>query len=216
LQINFNATIPALLPADCPTKGPSFTFITILVRPQSIGHVTLRGADPTSPPAIQENYLQCEADLEVQLAAIRLCRQMVQTKAFAGLLDAEALPGKGASEADLRQYVRTHAGTIWHPVGTCKMGRDRMAVVDPQLRVYGVQGLRVVDASIMPSIVSANPNAAIIMIGEKASDLIRNTGRLGVAQQNTATQPRKAAVAVTTSWQSETTPLAEPVLTACC
>jgi choline dehydrogenase-like flavoprotein len=85
----------------------------------------------------------------------------------------EALPGAGKTEAELTDYIRRHASTIWHPVGTCKMGHDRLAVVDPQLRVHGVEGLRVADASIMPTIVSANPNAAIIMIGEKAADLIR-------------------------------------------
>jgi choline dehydrogenase len=173
LQINFNATIPALLPPDCSAIGPSFTFITIVVRPQSIGKVTVRSGDPTAPPVIQENYLQCEADVQVQLKAIELCREMVRTRAFADLYDGEALPGDPRSESELRQYVRSHASTIWHPVGTCKMGRDRMAVVDPQLRVHGVEGLRVADASIMPAIVSANPNAAIIMIGEKAADLVK-------------------------------------------
>jgi choline dehydrogenase len=189
LQINFNATIPALLPADCPAVGPSFTFITILVRPQSIGYVTMRDANPLSPPVIQENYLQCQADVEVQLRAIELCREMVRTKAFAELLDAEdpqaeALPGDGKSRDELDRYVRSHASTIWHPVGTCKMGRDRMAVVDPQLRVHGIEGLRVADASIMPSIVSANPNAAIIMIGEKASDLIKTTSAAPAVEDN--------------------------------
>jgi choline dehydrogenase len=173
LQINFNATIPALLPADCPKIGPSFTFITILVQPNSRGCVTLRGNDPLASPRIQQNYLQCEADMQVQLKAIELARTMVRTKAFANIFDGEALPGDKKSEAELRQYVRTHASTIWHPVGTCKMGHDQMAVVDPQLRVRGIEGLRVVDASIMPTIVSANPNAAIIMIGEKAADLIK-------------------------------------------
>jgi choline dehydrogenase-like flavoprotein len=172
LQINFNATIPELLPPDCPRERPSFTFITILVRPHSIGNVTLRSSDPADPPVIRENYLQCEADLQVQLKAIELCRELVETRAFAEFFDGEALPGAGKTEAELRDYVRSHASTIWHPVGTCKMGYDRMAVVDPQLRVHGVQGLRVADASIMPAIVSANPNAACIMIGEKAADMM--------------------------------------------
>lgn len=185
LQINFNATIPALVPADCPKIGPSFTFITILVRPQSTGYVTLAGNNPLAAPMIQENYLQCEADMQVQLKAIELARTMVRTEAFADLYDGDALPAAN-SESELRQYVRTHASTIWHPVGTCKMGRDRMAVVDPQLRVHGVRGLRVVDASIMPSIVSANPNAAIIMIGEKAADLIKETSPQQFTEEHTA------------------------------
>ncbi len=195
LQINFNATIPALLPKDCPHRGPSFTFITILVRPQSIGYVKLRSTNPADAPLIQENYLQSEADMQVQLKAIGLCREMVRTKAFAGIYDGEALPGAGRSESDLREYVRSHASTIWHPTGTCKMGRDRLAVVDPQLRVHGVEGLRVVDASIMPSVVSANPHAAIIMIGEKAADLIRGATKPQVARATTfdAALPWRAA-----------------------
>lgn len=190
LQINFNATIPALLPPDCPAMGPSFTFITILVRPQSIGHVTVRGGDPAAAPVIQENYLQCEADVQVQLKAIELCRSMVRTQAFAELFDGEALPGDGRSESELRQYVRSHSSTIWHPVGTCKMGRDRMAVVDPQLRVHGIDGLRVADASIMPTIVSANPNAAIIMIGEKAADLVKARPAPQISEPVAASEPR--------------------------
>jgi choline dehydrogenase len=183
LQINFNATIPQLLPADCPPLEASFTFITIVARPQSTGYVGLGSADPAAPPAIRENYLACEADLEVQLAAIDLCRRLVATSAFDGLRDAEALPGTDCDDQQLRQYVRTHASTIWHPVGTCKMGRDELAVVDPQLRVHGLSGLRVADASIMPTIVSANPNAAIIAIGEKAVDLIRGGRPAHVAQE---------------------------------
>jgi choline dehydrogenase len=205
LQINFNATIPALVPADCPKIGPSFTFITILVRPQSIGYVTIAGNDPLAAPVIQENYLQCEADVQVQLKAIELARTMVRTKAFAELYDGEALPGPGRSESERRQYVRTHASTIWHPVGTCKMGRDRMAVVDPQLRVHGVRGLRVADASIMPSIVSANPNAAIIMIGEKAADLIKQT-KPATTTDERATTPR--------NWRNEH-PYVNETATAC-
>lgn len=173
LQINFNATIPQIVPADCPPHDGSFTIITILVKPQSTGFVALRDGNAASAPVIQNNYLQCEADMQVQLKAIALCRELVRTRAFAGIQDGQLLPGEDSSESELRHYVRTHASTIWHPVGTCKMGLDRQAVVDPQLRVHGVEGLRVADASIMPSIVSANPNAAIIMIGEKASDLIR-------------------------------------------
>jgi choline dehydrogenase len=173
LQINFNATIPPLLPPDCPPLDASCTFITILVRPQSTGEVTLRSDDPFAAPVIRMNYLQSDADVRVQLAAVKLCRELAATRAFASLITREALPGPDRTQAELVAYIRSHASTIWHPVGTCKMGHDRMAVVDPQLRVHGIRGLRVADASIMPSIVSANPNAAIIMIGEKAADLIK-------------------------------------------
>jgi choline dehydrogenase len=204
LQINFNATIPQLVPADCPAIGPSFTFISIVVRPQSIGYVGLKSNDPLAAPKIQENYLQCEADVQVQLKAIELARELVRTRAFADLYDGEALPGAGRDEAELRRYVRSRAGTIWHPVGTCKMGRDRMAVVDPQLRVHGVEGLRVVDASVMPTIVSANPNAAIIMIGEKAADLIRRSTATTATTDNVRTR----------AWRNDHAIVSEPA-TAC-
>jgi choline dehydrogenase len=174
LQINFNATIPQLLPPDCPALAASCTFITILVQPQSVGEVTLRSDDYAAPPVIRMNYLQSEADVRVQLAAIKKCRELAATRALEKFIIREALPGPDKAQSELVEYIRSHSSTIWHPVGTCKMGYDRMAVVDPQLRVHGIRGLRVADGSIMPTIVSANPNAAIIMIGEKASDLIKN------------------------------------------
>jgi choline dehydrogenase len=176
LQVNFNATIPQLVPPDCPTLEASCTFISILVRPQSVGEVTLRSDDPQMPPVIRMNYLQTEADVRVQLEAIKLCRELAVTTAMSKLITKEALPGSDRTRSELEQYIRSHASTIWHPVGTCRMGYDRMAVVDPQLRVHGIMGLRVADGSIMPTIVSANPNAAIIMIGEKAADLIKADG----------------------------------------
>ncbi len=174
LQINFNASNPNILPPDLPGSGPSFTFINILVQPKSIGDVGIRSSDPADPPVIRNNYFQCEADMQVQLKAIQKCRELVQTSAFDDLRGEEGLPGKDKSEAELREYVKSHCGTIWHPVGTCKMGYDRMAVVDPQLRVHGMEGLRIIDASIIPTIVSANPCAACYMIGEKGADMILN------------------------------------------
>jgi choline dehydrogenase len=162
-----------LLPPDCPSLDASCTFITIVVRPQSVGEVTLRSNDSDAAPVIRMNYLQSDADVGVQLAAIKLCRELVATRAMSKLISREALPGPGKSKSQLVEYIRSHASTIWHPVGTCKMGYDRMAVVDPQLRVHGIRSLRVADASIMPTIVSANPNAAVIMIGEKTADLLK-------------------------------------------
>jgi choline dehydrogenase len=182
LQINFNATIPQLVPPDCPKLDASCTFISILVRPQSVGEVTLRSDDPQMPPVIRMNYLQSEADVRVQLEAIKLCRELAATKAMSQLVTKEALPGPDLTRSELVEYIRGHASTIWHPVGTCKMGYDRMAVVDPQLRVHGIRGMRVADASIMPTIVSANPNAAIIMIGEKAADLIKADANVGCVE----------------------------------
>lgn len=194
LQVNFNATIPQALPADCPPLAASCTFISIVARPQSVGEVTLRSLDPLAPPVIRMNYLQSDADLRVQHAAVRLCRDLAATSAMKKFVSGEALPGPGKSDAELTAYIRSHASTIWHPVGTCKMGLDQRAVVDPELRVHGVAGLRIADASIMPAIVSANPNAAVIMIGEKAADLIKAGAASPNRKQKSSRQPLETAV----------------------
>lgn len=172
LQFHFSAGIPAFIPPNSGIEGSTFFFVPIIVKPQSRGYVGLRSADPLAPPVLQPNYLQCETDMQVQLHGIKLARAIAQTNAFAEFNGGEIAPGLGATEAELRDYVRNHISTVWHPVGTCKMGHDTQAVVDPQLRVHGVEGLRVADASIMPTIVSGNTNAACIMIGEKAADMI--------------------------------------------
>ena len=172
LQYHFSAGIPEFTPPQYAAEGSTFLFVPILVKPQSRGYVGLRSADPLAPPAIQPNYFQCDVDLQVHLHGIRLARELAATQAFAEFNDGELAPGGHATEVELRDYIRSHASTIWHPVGTCKMGRDAMAVVDPQLRVRGVEGLRVADASIMPTIVAGNTNAACVMIGEKVADMI--------------------------------------------
>jgi choline dehydrogenase len=173
LQFHFSAGIPAFVPPDYPIDGPNFAFVPILVRPQSTGTVGLSSADPLAPPRIEPNYLQAEADLEVLLHGIKLSREIASTRAFGEFNGGEAAPGVGADRAGLVRYVRTHASTVWHVCGTCRMGRDRLAVVDPDLRVHGIDGLRVADASVMPSVVAGNTNAACVMIGEKAADLVR-------------------------------------------
>jgi choline dehydrogenase len=133
--------------------------------------VTLRSADPLVLPVVDPRYLEQEADLQVFVDAIGTIRKIGAAEAFSDLNEMELVPG---TDANLADYIRNNASTIWHPVGTCKMGRDAMAVVDPQLRVYGIEGLRVADASVMPSETSGNTNAASIMIGEKLSDMILN------------------------------------------
>lgn len=174
LQINFNAAIPHLMPPDFPGNPRlSVTFMSILAQPESRGEVRLRSANPEEQPVVDPHYLECESDIDVQVAGIRLCRRIVGSPAFAPFRGAEVIPGENADEAALRDYVRNNVFTIWHPVGTCRMGHDRMAVVDPQLRVHGIRGLRVADASVMPRIVSSNTNAAVMMIAEKAADMIR-------------------------------------------
>ncbi len=151
-----------------------FALVPVVCRPQSVGRLWLRSADPLDPPAFNCNYLTSEYDMKVLLRGIELGREIVNSKAFDGLRDQELLPGPaiGHDEQKLRDYIRQGCITDWHPSGTCKMGLDAMAVVDPHLRVYGTEGLRVVDASIMPSVVSGNLQASVYAIGEKGADMI--------------------------------------------
>jgi choline dehydrogenase len=154
-------------------EGPGFTFAPILAQPRSRGTVTLRSGDAADLPVVDPRYLEDEADLEVLLRGLAIARDLAHTKAFDGLRGAELAPGDDVRDrATLARYVRDNATTVWHPVGTCRMGSDGDAVVDARLRVHGVDRLRVADASIMPTITAGNTNAATIMIAEKASDLI--------------------------------------------
>ncbi|WP_416676355.1 GMC family oxidoreductase [Egbenema bharatensis] len=178
IQINFSAGLPQLTPPGFTATGPVSIFVPVLVQPQSRGEVRLRSANPQDPPVIDPHYLEMPTDLAAYVRAIELCREMASTQSFADFNDGEIVPGL---DADLEQYIRNYAETIWHPVGTCKMGRDAMAVVDPQLRVYGVAGLRVADASIMPTVSSGNTNASCVMIGEKAADLVLQSSKRAVA-----------------------------------
>ncbi|MCI4667519.1 MAG: GMC family oxidoreductase N-terminal domain-containing protein [Bacteroidia bacterium] len=155
-------------------SGPenAFTLCAGLIRPVSRGEMKLKSANPEDAPYLDPNYLGEQADFEALREAVMLCRKMGYTQAFQDWMKVEVLPGKDASEADIEDYIRKSCGTYHHMVGTCKMGIDSMAVVDPELRVHGLSGLRVADASIMPSITSGNTNAPSIMIGEKAADMI--------------------------------------------
>ncbi|MGP3913669.1 GMC family oxidoreductase [Nonomuraea sp. 10N515B] len=149
--------------------GPVFTFAPVLARPRSRGTLALRSSDPADPPLVDPRYLGEQADLAALVRGIELCRELAHTGALGSFHDRESAPGR---EADLASYVRSTATTVWHPVGTCRMGRDPLAVVDPALRVNGIDRLRVADASIMPSIPAGNTAAASIMIGERAADLL--------------------------------------------
>ena len=145
-------------------------------RPDSVGWVRVRSPDPAAPPAVQPNYLAEPSDQQVLVRGIRLARSLLQTPELAPFFVKEELPGPGATtDEDLLGFARSFGTTSYHLVGTCRMGRadDRSAVVDDTLRVHGLQGLRVVDASVMPNIPSANTYAATLMIAEKAADLIR-------------------------------------------
>ncbi|MDO9487374.1 MAG: choline dehydrogenase, partial [Sphingomonadaceae bacterium] len=152
------------------------------VRPESRGHVALTSSDPTVHPLIDPDYLSAPADLETLLAGIEITRKIARSPAFDPFRGKEYWPGDGIdSRADMVAAIRDWAETIYHPVGTCRMGADPRSVLDPELRVRGVEGLRVVDASVMPTLVSGNTNAPTIMIAEKASDLILSEGKLAAA-----------------------------------
>ncbi len=156
--------------------GPSkdnYTVTIVLVRPQSSGHLMLQSNDPRHHPAIFANYLAVQADVETFVNAVKLARRLAQTKAFAPLNAVEIHPGLHVqSDQQIIEFLRNATQSTYHPVGTCKMGYDAMAVVDAYLRVHDVDGLRVIDASIMPTIVNANPYAPVIMIAERAANLI--------------------------------------------
>jgi choline dehydrogenase len=168
------------------TKGPgeglhefsAFTSSVCQLRPESRGKIVIKSPNPTDYPAIHPNYLSTVTDQQTMVAAMKLSRKIMATPTMKALITEEFLPGQGVqSDEDLLQHLRDYAGTIYHPVGTCKMGSDTLAVVDERLRVHGVEGLRVADASIMPTLVSGNTNAPAIMIGEKAADMMLEDAR---------------------------------------
>jgi choline dehydrogenase len=159
-----------------PIKDHGFTMGPTLVRPYSVGRLRLRSSNPVDAPGIAANYLADERDMRVLIEGIRLARRIAQTKAFAPWRGEEFMPGKDIQTDDqLRAYIRQNVQTLYHPVGTCKMGpaSDSLAVVDAELRVHGLKNLRVVDASIMPTVPGGNTNAPTIMVAEKAADMIR-------------------------------------------
>jgi choline dehydrogenase len=155
-------------------RYPAFTATACNLRPESRGHIRIKSADPLGAPAIQPNYFSTEADRLVSVDAIKLIRRIVlQSKAFAGHAPRELRPGPEiTSDSDLMHAAGDIGTTIFHPVGTCRMGEDGMAVVDPRLRLRGLAGLRIADASIMPLITSGNTNSPTIMIAEKAASMI--------------------------------------------
>jgi choline dehydrogenase len=154
---------------------PGFTASASQCRPVSKGRLEIRSADPLTSPRIETNYLSEEIDRKVLTAGVQMLRDIYRQPAFRDLIDVEVLPGPGCkTRDDLVDFARKAGGTVFHPVGTCRMGSDDRAVVDPTLRVRGVERLRVIDASVMPDMVSANTNAASIMIGEKGADLVLN------------------------------------------
>lgn len=165
--------------ADSPAEGPhkfsAFTASVLQLRPESTGRLSLRSANMNDHPQIHPNYLATDTDCRTIVKGIQIARKIAQTNPLRAHITEEHAPGAGVAfddEAATLDWARRTSVTIYHPTGTCKMGRDPMAVLDERLRVRGVDGLRVADASIMPQIVSGNTNAPAIMIGEKASDLV--------------------------------------------
>ena len=154
---------------------PGFTVACWQHRPESTGWVRARTADPFDKPLIQPNYLADEEDRRVTICAMRLARQLINTAAMKPYFDFEVSPGDEVqSDAELLEAAREYGNTTFHVMGTCRMGpeTDPTAVVDDQLRVRGLERLRVIDASIMPTMLSANLNAGTMMIAEKASDMV--------------------------------------------
>ncbi|MEO0637705.1 MAG: GMC family oxidoreductase N-terminal domain-containing protein [Pseudomonadota bacterium] len=162
-------------PADGPHKFSAFTASVLQLRPESAGHLELTSADMADYPKIHPNYLATQTDQDTIVEGIRIARKICRAKPVADVVTEEHSPGRAITDDDydgILNWARDTATTIYHPTGTCKMGSDPMAVVDERLRVRGVDGLRVADASIMPIITSGNTNAPAIMIGEKASAMI--------------------------------------------
>ncbi|MCC6918110.1 MAG: choline dehydrogenase [Alphaproteobacteria bacterium] len=154
-------------------SAPGLTIAPCQVRPESRGHIRIRSADPAVYPTIVPNYLSDPLDREVAIASLKWARRIAGQPALQGFVQSEMMPGDAVQTDDeLLAYAQQTGGTVYHPVGTCQMGHGPNAVVDPQLRVHGIENLRVVDASVMPRLVSGNTNAPTIMIAEKAADLI--------------------------------------------
>jgi choline dehydrogenase len=159
-------------------EGHGFSLGPVLIRPESRGHLRLRSSDPLDAPVIQPNCLASEADLELLIEGVRISRETARARAMSEFTGEEVWPGESVkTKDDLEEFVRNTTQTIYHPAGTCKMGNDKMAVVDSRLRVRGMEGLRVVDASVMPEIIGGHTNAPTIMIAEKAADMIKQDTR---------------------------------------
>ena len=179
IQLLFSAapmTANPYFPPFVPPYADSFGCRAVLLRPESRGHIELASADPRSPVRIHQNFLATDKDWATLRAGVRLVREIGSQPALARFAAGEIIPSPDCrSDVEIDAHIRATAITVHHPLGTCKMARasDPDAVVDPELRVLGVDGLRVVDASVMPDLVGGNINAPVIMIAEKAADLIR-------------------------------------------
>jgi choline dehydrogenase len=161
---------------------PGFMTSVCQLRPESRGFVRIKSSDPNVPPAIQMRYLSARSDCDTVVDGLKLMRRIMNQKAMLRFIAEEREPGpKCQSDADLLEFARNTGTTVYHPTSTCRMGSDPAAVVDERLRVHGFERLRVVDASIMPTVVSGNTNAAAVMIGEKGADMILADAAAGIS-----------------------------------
>jgi choline dehydrogenase-like flavoprotein len=169
-------------PYFAPFKQPfndGFACRIVMVQPESRGAVTLASSDPLAAPRIHQNFLSAESDWQALREGVRIAREVASQPMMAPFVGREAAPGLArASKAEIDAHIRATSITVHHPLGTCRMGVDEGAVVGPDLKVRGVEGLRVVDASVMPDPIAGNINGPVIMIAEKASDLIRGKAPL--------------------------------------
>jgi choline dehydrogenase len=187
IQMHF---IPAALPTHQPVNGHAVTLTAAYMRPQSRGEVTLASSNPLDEPLIDPKFLSHPDDLQHNIDGVKLAREVLASSAFDKVRKEEVFPGKGArTDAAIADYIRENAKTDFHPVGTCKMGSDDMSVVGQDLRVHGLDALRVIDASVMPTLITGNTNAPSIMIGERGADFI-----LGRALPPADVPPVKQAV----------------------
>jgi choline dehydrogenase len=177
IQFHF-ATLSADQAGGKPHEWSGCTFSVCQLRPESRGAVEIKSADPMQPPAMQPNYLTAEKDRICAVESIKYARKLAATAALKPYLTSEYKPGDSVrSDGEILEFAREYGATIFHPSGTCKMGDDAMAVTDARLRVHGIGGLRVVDCSIMPTLVSGNTHSPVVMIAEKASDMILDDAR---------------------------------------
>ena len=175
LQLFFFPAMPSHYPEAGPRAAHGMSFVCYVNRPSSTGQVTLSSADPLDRPVIDPNYLSDPEDLRVAMAGVHWNLEILKGRGFDSLRVAGTFPERLPDDDDaLEGHIRREGTTFWHVIGTCKMGNDGSAVVDATLRLHGMDRLRVVDASVMPRVVSGNTNAAVIMIAEKASDMIRS------------------------------------------
>jgi len=159
-----------------PDFGPldaGITLVPVVAQPESRGSVRLRSGNPLDPPVIRPNYLSSDEDMQVLVYGLELGHELMSSRLLDPMRGEEVVPRPAyKTKQELDSYVRSSATTVWHPSCSCRMGRDEMAVVDSRLRVYGLDGLRIIDSSVMPKIVNANLQATVLMIGEKGADMI--------------------------------------------